>query len=393
MRSESTRVCPMRKPLKTTFTIPQLFRVDSPLVTSLLAVTALLVGFGLLMVLSASSVTSGINNQGNFLFDSMIQLLGAMLGITVAVTISRFGVGVWRRWRNSLVLLGLVLQSLVLFTPLGVEVGGNRNWLDIGFTTIQPSEFIKLAVIVWLAVWLHDNPRFMELEPAEWRPPAIWAFLPLALVALGRDLGTSIVLFLIILGMFAFAGMPARPMLYAVGIVGVLGGLYIGLSDRRERFVTWLTGCRPEDYEGVCWQNIHGYWALGSGGLFGLGAGSSRSKWSWLPHADSDYIFAIIGEEFGLIGASFVIVMFVILAVILVRLMRAYPQPLTRGVIGGVLIWLVGQAFINIGVVLGILPVLGVPLPFVSSGGSALLANLMAVGVVVSCVRYEERYG
>lgn len=383
----------MAKPLKTTFTIPQLFRVDSPLVTSLLAVTALLVGFGLLMVLSASSVTSGINNGGNFLYDAMIQLLGALLGISVAVTFSRFSVTFWRRWRNSFVLLGVVLQSLVLFTPLGVESGGNRNWLDIGFTTIQPSEFIKLAVIVWLAVWLHDNPRFMELDPTEWRQPAAWTLLPLALVAFGRDLGTSIVLFLIILGMFAFAGMPARPMLYALGAAFAVGAMYIAFSDRRQRFITWLVGCRPEDYEGVCWQNIHGYWALGSGGLFGLGAGSSRSKWSWLPHADSDYIFAIIGEEFGLIGATFVIAIFVVLAVTLVRLMRAFPQPLTRSLIGGVLIWLVGQAFINIGVVLGIFPVLGVPLPFVSSGGSALLANLMAVGVVVSCVRYEERYG
>jgi len=383
----------MAKPLKTTFTIPQLFRVDSPLVTSLLAVTALLVGFGLLMVLSASSVTSGINNGGNFLYDAMIQLLGALLGITIAVTFSRFSVNFWRRWRNSFVLLGVVLQSLVLFTPLGVESGGNRNWLDIGFTTIQPSEFIKLAVIVWLAVWLHDNPRFMELDPTEWRQPAAWTLLPLALVALGRDLGTSIVLFLIILGMFAFAGMPARPMLYALGAAALFGAMYIAFSDRRQRFITWITGCRPEDYEGVCWQNIHGYWALGSGGLFGLGAGSSRSKWSWLPHADSDYIFAIVGEEFGLVGATFVVAIFVVLAITLVRLMRAYPQPLTRSLIGGVLIWLVGQAFINIGVVLGIFPVLGVPLPFVSSGGSALLANLMAVGVVVSCVRYEERYG
>jgi cell division protein FtsW len=383
----------MAKPLKTTFTIPQLFRVDSPLVTSLLAVTALLVGFGLLMVLSATSVTSGINNGGNFLYDAMIQFLGALLGITIAVTFSRFSVNFWRRWRNSFVLLGVVLQSLVLFTPLGVESGGNRNWLDIGFTTIKPSEFIKHAVIVWLAVWLHDNPRFMELDTTEWRQPAAWTLLPLALVALGRDLGTSIVLFLIILGMFAFAGMPARPMLYAFGAAALVGAMYIAFSDRRQRFITWITGCRPEDYEGVCWQNIHGYWALGSGGLFGLGAGSSRSKWSWLPHADSDYIFAIIGEEFGLVGATFVIAIFVVLAITLVRLMRAYPQPLTRSLIGGVLIWLVGQAFINIGVVLGIFPVLGVPLPFVSSGGSALLANLMAVGVVVSCVRYEERYG
>lgn len=383
----------MNRASRTTFSIPQLFRADSPLVASLLAVIALLVGFGLLMVLSASSVTSGINNNGNFLYDATIQLIGVLAGTIAAVFLSRQQIGVWRRYRNAFVLLGMSLQFLVLFTPLGIESGGNRNWLDLGFATIQPSEFIKLAVIVWLAVWIHDNPHFMELEPAEWRMPALWAGLPLAMVAGGRDLGTSIVLFLIIIGMFAFAGMPARPLLYATGIVGALGLLYIAFSDRRERFTSWIFGCRPEDYEGVCWQNIHGYWALGNGGFFGLGAGSSRSKWSWLPHADSDYIFAIIGEEFGMVGATFLIAIFLVLAVTLVRLMRAYPQPLTRTLIGGVLIWLVGQAFINIGVVLGIFPVLGVPLPMVSSGGSAIVANLMAIGVVVSCVRYEERYG
>ena len=383
----------MANSVKTTFSIPQLFRADSPLVASLVAVTSLLIGFGLLMVLSASSVTSGLNNNGNFLYDTMIQVIGALIGASLAIVFSRFHIGFWRKWRSAFVGVGIVLQFLVLFTPLGIESGGNRNWLDIGFTTIQPSEFIKLAVIVWLAVWIHDNPRFMELTPPEWRPPAIWVGLPFVMVAAGKDLGTSIVLFGIIVGMLLIAGMPLRPLLYATGIVGLLGLLYVGFSDRRQRFVTWIVGCRPEDYEGVCWQNMHGYWALGSGGLFGRGAGSSRSKWSWLPHADSDYIFAIVGEEFGLVGAVFLIVVFLVLAVTLVRLMRAYPQPLTRTLIGGVLMWLVGQAFLNIGVVLGIFPVLGVPLPFVSSGGSALIANLMAIGVVVSCVRYEERFG
>ena len=124
-----------------------------------------------------------------------------------------------------------------------------------------------------------------------------------------------------------------------------------------------------------------------------MGAGSSRSKWSWLPHAESDYIFAIIGEEFGFIGAVAVLIVFAALASTLVRMLRSYPNPFTRAVIAGVLVWFVGQALVNIGVVLGLLPVLGVPLPFVSSGGSAILANLLAVGVLVSCVRHDERYG
>lgn len=124
-----------------------------------------------------------------------------------------------------------------------------------------------------------------------------------------------------------------------------------------------------------------------------MGAGSSRSKWSWLPHAESDYIFAIIGEEFGFLGALFLLAILVALAVTLVRMMRTYTQPFTQTLIAGVLMWFVGQALVNIGVVLGLLPVLGVPLPMVSAGGSGILANLLAIGVVVSSVRHEERYG
>ena len=138
---------------------------------------------------------------------------------------------------------------------------------------------------------------------------------------------------------------------------------------------------------------MHGLWALSAGGLFGLGPGSSRAKWSWLPHADSDYIFAIVGEELGMLGAIALIVLFLALAVTLIRLVREFPQPLTRVLIGGVFVWIIGQAFVNIAVVLNVLPVLGVPLPFISSGGSALVANFLAIGVVISCVRHEERYG
>jgi cell division protein FtsW len=127
--------------------------------------------------------------------------------------------------------------------------------------------------------------------------------------------------------------------------------------------------------------------------VFGVGPGSSRAKWSWLPHAESDYIFAIVGEELGMVGAIALIALFLALAVTLIRLIRQFPQPLTRVLIGGVFVWIIGQAFVNIAVVLNLLPVLGVPLPFISSGGSALLAIILAIGVVISCVRHEERFG
>jgi cell division protein FtsW len=127
--------------------------------------------------------------------------------------------------------------------------------------------------------------------------------------------------------------------------------------------------------------------------VFGVGPGSSRAKWSWLPHAESDYIFAIVGEELGMVGAIALIALFLALAVTLIRLIRQFPQPLTRVLIGGVFVWIIGQAFVNIAVVLNLLPVLGVPLPFISSGGSALIAIILSIGVVISCVRHEERFG
>lgn len=384
----------MNSPRQTTVRIPNLFQTESPLITMLLAITALLVGYGLLMVLSASSVTSGINNDGNFFHDALTQSLGVAIGLAAALIISRWPLDFWRRYRNLFIAIGIGLQGAVLV--FGESYGGNKNWITIAGISIQPSEFIKLAIIVWLAVWIHDNPHHFDQPLVYWWNQQFWWVLaPIAMVVAGGDLGTTIIIGLIILGMLVFAGAPSRPLVFMGGSALLAALVYVVASgsSRSDRFAIWLTGCTPEDYEGACWQTIHGYWALGSGGLFGLGAGSSRSKWSWLPHAESDYIFAIIGEEFGLLGAIFVLLVLIALAVTFARLMRAYPQPLTRTLIGGVLVWIVGQSLVNIAVVLGILPVLGVPLPMISSGGSAILANLLAIGVVVSCVRYEERYG
>jgi cell division protein FtsW len=153
------------------------------------------------------------------------------------------------------------------------------------------------------------------------------------------------------------------------------------------RFAVWASGCTMDDYLSQCWQPMHGMWAMGSGGVFGVGLGNSRAKWFWLPEAETDYIFAIIGEELGFIGASIVVIGFLVLAVAMVRMIRANPDPFARLVTAGVLVWVVGQALVNIAVVLELLPVLGVPLPFISSGGSALVAGLIAFGVVMSLNR------
>jgi cell division protein FtsW len=369
------------------------FANDSPLVTALAAVTAFMSFIGLFMVLSASSVTSGLQNDGNFYAEAITQTGSALIGSALAMFMARLPIDFWRKNRNYFVLIGVALQSAVLI--YGNAYGGNKNWITILGVSVQPSEFLKLAIIVWFASWIHDNEHLIQAPLSYWRDVGIWVGIPLLLVIGGQDLGTTMILTMIILGMMAFAGVPGRT-IGAVGVIAAVGALLIvnvGGSGRGSRLTTWLEGCAPADYETTCWQTIHGLWALSAGGLFGVGPGSSRAKWSWLPHADSDYIFAIVGEELGLFGAVGLILLFLALGVILIRLIREFPQPLTRVLIGGVFVWIIGQAFVNIAVVLNLLPVLGVPLPFISSGGSALLANFLAIGVVFSCVRYEEKYG
>jgi cell division protein FtsW len=173
----------------------------------------------------------------------------------------------------------------------------------------------------------------------------------------------------------------------ASGAAVIVAMIAVTSPSRVNRMMTWFSGCQEEDYLTTCWQIVHSTFALGSGGVWGVGLGNSRAKWSWLPEAETDFIFAIVGEELGLIGTGLVILSFVVLAVAMARLARANPDPFARLVTGGVMVWLIGQALVNIAVVLELLPVLGVPLPFMSMGGSALVSSLIAVGIVMAVNR------
>lgn len=368
-----------------------LFHIDHPVVFRLVGAVIFLTLFGITMVLSASAVQSGLANNGNYFQETLKQAGGAAIGFALLGFIARFPEFTWRSQANNLIYLGALMQGLV-FTPLGLEYGGNRNWLDIGFTTIQPSEFLKLAIILWLAIWISDNEWVItEGRFADWKMPAIYAGGPTVLILLGGDLGTTLIVAIVLMGMLLLAGFNGRllALVTLVGLVFVAFMMNVS-SSRRDRIAAWLQGCSIEDYDGICWQSQHGLWALGTGGIFGLGPGSSHAKWSWLPHAESDYIFAIVGEEMGLLGASFVLLLIAVMAWSFVMLIREYHETFTRLVVTGVFFWLVGQSLVNIAVVLGALPVLGVPLPFVSSGGTSLMANLMAVGLVVSAVRVAD---
>jgi cell division protein FtsW len=197
---------------------------------------------------------------------------------------------------------------------------------------------------------------------------------------------------LIVFACFYFAGVRLR--FLAVGVLAVAVGalLFAGTSSSRSsRIGVWINGCTELDYQDSCWQIDHAYWALAGGGIFGKGLGNSVAKRGWLPHADNDYIFAIIGEELGLIGAIVVLLLFVVLAIAFIRIIRSTNDSFVRIATAGVMVWTVGQAFVNFAVVLGVLPVLGVPLPLISTGGSALIATLLAIGIVLSFARAGNR--
>lgn len=355
----------------------------------LLGATLFLVVFGLVMVLSSSSVES-YKASDDFFSGFLRQGLFAMLGVPLMLIAARLPSGFWKRWAGVAMIVAVSLQFLVVATPLGVESGGNKNWISFGWFNAQPSEVGKIALVLWLALILAKKRNVLD----DWREVVV-PIVPVAgtavgLVLLGGDLGTVIIMGAIVLGTVFFAGVRLRFLVIPVLAVCAVTLLFaFGNGSRQDRIQAFLNGCASSDsYSGVCWQTVHGWWALASGGIFGVGLGNSKAKWSWLPEADNDFIFAIIGEELGLLGAIVVLILFIVLAISFVRIIRASTDPFARIAISSVMVWIIGQAFVNIAVVLGLLPVLGVPLPLISAGGSSLVTTLFAIGIVLSFARH-----
>jgi cell division protein FtsW len=350
----------------------------------LLGLTLLLVIFGLVMVASASSVDS--LRQTNSAYNVFgRQAIYAGIGLLLMIIISRVPVSWMRALAPAALFSTLGLQLLTVI--FGEDINGNRNWLAIGPITLQPSEFLKLGLILATAAIIANNFQHRE-NFRTWLIPIGFLGISLGLVAgFGRDVGTGIVIAVLGVGMFALAGMRWSQLLSVVAFGSMLAIFAIMSSaSRSARFQAWLF---PDsaDPMGVRWQYEHGTWALAAGGLFGTGLGKSKLKWSWIPEVENDFIFAIIGEELGLIGAFGVIGLFIALAVTFMVMIHKNNDPFQMLVIGGVMTWIIMQALINISVVLGALPVLGVPLPLISAGGSSLIATLGAIGVVLAIER------
>jgi len=354
----------------------------------LVGCTSLLLALGLVMVLSASSVEA-YTLTGDSLSIFQKQALWAVIGIPAAWVASRTSVRWYRRSAIPLLLLAFGLLALVLVPGFGVRVNGNQNWIAFGGPfRVQPSEAAKLALVLWSADLLARKHKLI----VQWRHLLI-PLLPVSaamigLVLLGGDLGTTMVLVAIVIAMLFVVGAPARLFVFlgAVLVVGV-GLLSVTAPHRLDRFRTWFN---PEsDYLGAGWQAMHARFALGSGGWWGLGLGAGREKWGDLPEAHTDFIFAVIGEELGLIGTVAVLVLFGLMVFAGLRTALRSQDLFSRLAAAGATAWIASQALINIGAVLGIIPIAGLPLPLVSYGGSALLPTLVALGMLISFARNE----
>ncbi|MBG7587598.1 cell division-specific peptidoglycan biosynthesis regulator FtsW [Kocuria sp. AG109] len=350
---------------------------------SALALTIL----GSMMVLSASSVEQISKAQSPYALFAR-QVGYALVGIVAMFAASRVPL----RWWKSRTLIfwlmgGTIALLLLVLSPLGVEVYGNRNWLALGPLQFQPSEIGKFALVLWAAWGLAKTPQVAVSVRAALLPSILGFLATFALVMAGGDAGTGIVFALIYAGALWFARAPMKIFRWSA-ILGVAAAALIVVASphRIQRVIGWLvpSRCGASD---ACYQSNAGLAALASGSWWGEGLGESRQKYNYLPEAHNDYIFAILGEELGFIGSLVVIALFTVIALSLARVILRSSDRFVRIAAGCMLAWYIGQAFVNIGMVTGLLPVIGIPLPFISYGGTSLMMSLFAAGFAMSLTR------
>ncbi|MDP3892620.1 putative lipid II flippase FtsW [Nocardioides sp.] len=363
--------------------------LDRPLTSYylLLGASALLLTIGLMMVLSASSVYSFKEYDGDSYAIVRRQLVWVAVGLPCAWIASRLPHPLIRRLAWPALLAAMVMLALTQL-GMGRTINGNTNWLALGPFQVQPSEVAKLAIVLWAAhVYARKDRRLGGLH--EVIVPVVPVLLAVTgLVMWGRDLGTALVIMAILLAMLWVVGAPLK--LFVLTFSGLSVAAFFLASTSAHRLARITTFVDPfKDYHYTGWQPAHGLYALSTGGWFGKGIGASQQKWGQLPEAHTDFIFAVLGEELGLIGTLLVVTLFLTIAFAATRVAVATRDPFVRYVTFGVVVWLVGQMIINVGMVLTLLPVIGIPLPLISYGGSALVPSLVALGLLVGFARSE----
>jgi cell division protein FtsW len=344
----------------------------------------LLLGLGLVMVLSASSVRAheaGGNSYGIFARQALFAVLG-LIGGYIAFVMPLENV----KKLSGLALVGATGLVLLTFIPgVGMSVNGNTNWLQLSDRfALQPSEFAKFGLVLWISTWYCQHQRGLN----DWKAMC-FPVLPVAggvamLVVLQKDLGTALVLFAITGGMLWSVGLPRRQLAALGSMLAVVLVFFVAIAPHRvARLMVVFNPLADPDSTG--YQSVHAMMALATGGFWGVGLGGSRQKWGSLPYADTDFILAIVGEELGLVGTVVVLALFVMLIVAGVRVAMRTRDTYAHFLATGITVWIAAQAMINIGMVLGLLPVIGIPLPLMSYGGSSLLVTIVALGLLANC--------
>ncbi|MGI8447933.1 MAG: putative lipid II flippase FtsW [Streptosporangiaceae bacterium] len=365
--------------------------LDRPLTSFylVLGITTLLLALGLVMVLSTSSAT-GLMAGSSPWSGLQHQLFGVLIGLPCMWVAARCSPRRFRAAAYPLMFVSLLGLVVVLIVPPPAYAGGAARWIQLGGVQFQPSELAKFAFLLWGADLLARKEKLSQLD--DWRQLLIPLLPGVALMALlvmmGDDLGTTFVLLIIFLALLWIIGTPGRLMLGMLAMIGLVLLMIVVVEPWRLRRLTGFLnpGGSPV---GTNQQSIQGKWAVGSGGWFGVGLGASREKWGWVPESTTDFIFAILGEELGLIGTLCVTFLYGGLAYAGLRIARRVQDTFMRLAAGGATAWIVVQAVVNMGAVLGLLPITLVPLPLISEGLSSLLVTMVALGMLMSFAKRE----
>ena len=348
--------------------------------------TVLLSGLGLTMVLSASTVTS-LQDSGNSYSIFIRQFFFLILGAAAAYWAFKVRGGVWLKVAKVSLTVSVITLTLPFIPALGKDIKGNRNWIEFAGFTLQPSEFAKFGLILWSSYHLRNLDLFKDGKKSLFFLLPGFAAIEF-LIILQKDLGTALLVFLIFAGILFIAGAPIKLFaLSAIPIIIIGGALVFSSAYRMDRFAALLDPFDERYYKFSGWQPAHSIMGLASGGLWGSGLGASKQKWANLAEAHTDFIFSVIGEELGLLGSLLVLGLYASLIYAIIRVALKTKDDFSRFVCAAIACWFIAQVAVNIGSATSLIPVIGVTLPFISYGGSSLLANLLAVGYVLGVAR------
>ena len=348
--------------------------------------TVLLSGLGLTMVLSASTVTS-LQDSGNSYSIFIRQFFFLILGAAAAYWAFKVRGGVWLKVAKVSLTVSVITLTLPFIPALGKDIKGNRNWIEFAGFTLQPSEFAKFGLILWSSYHLRNLDLFKDGKKSLFFLLPGFAAIEF-LIILQKDLGTALLVFLIFAGILFIAGAPIKLFaLSAIPIIIIGSALVFSSAYRMDRFAALLDPFDERYYKFSGWQPAHSIMGLASGGLWGSGLGASKQKWANLAEAHTDFIFSVIGEELGLLGSLLVLGLYASLIYAIIRVALKTKDDFSRYVCAAIACWFIAQVAVNIGSATSLIPVIGVTLPFISYGGSSLLANLLAVGYVLGVAR------